>query len=128
MGRLQFHDGHLERYDGYDAEERIPPGSSAILIQAVKVFYLRKSCALLTASSFSRFDYVDYVFPAGSYRLGLVVRNPHLEDLSYLTFKNVLRDESWQMVVVAALTMAVLLMSKKNSVNCKNMSLPCYHS
>ena len=59
-----------------------------------------------------RFDYIDYIFPAGLYRLGLVIRNPHLEDLSFLTFKKVLRNESWAILVAVAFALAILLSCK----------------
>ena len=63
----------------------------------------------------SRAEAVDYVFPAGSYRLGLVIRDPVQEDFSWLTFANSFMPMSWLALLATSLFFTLF-------VQCKNIS------
>ena len=57
----------------------------------------------------SRAEVVDYVFPAGNYKLGLVIRDLHHEDFIWLTFGNSFRGETWIVVFIATFVVTLFI-------------------
>ena len=48
----------------------------------------------------SRAEVVDYIFPAGNYKLGLVIRDPNQESLTWLTFASSFQIEAWFVIFI----------------------------
>ena len=57
----------------------------------------------------SRAEVVDYVFPAGNYKLGLVIRDPNQEDLTWFTFGSSFRFEAWFVIFVTAVVVTLFM-------------------